>query len=456
MSVSFSSDSAHSHSTSSPPSSSTSHSSAPSNPPPAPCVPACVARSLSSLVSLPDLSSGLSSLMSGRSLSAVAHFSRAADIVARMDEPYAAIAVQRLLAAAYHEAGEWYKESRVRAALLEGAGAQWPTGAASEGSEGPAAVDLDARLLVFQHVSSYIALQCRLYEASASEAVQSVLRLAASDSNVAWRANARTLQALIRQPLTDRDSSEWQQRQEAYQQALELLTEAESAKQSSDRLSSPLARLLRVGDLHCLLADSHHQRGDKQQALSHYQHSAQYWTAAATATGGNTATVPLMRGGVQLAEVSALCGMGDSSRAVRLTEERLGASHPSLAISLRLAAAQQEAEGEAIVAEGLLRSSIGQLEAHIAQPARTLAMYVSPAELRLELVNAQWQYAQLLNKLEWNGRSRQAEAEHHIGQIEQLAARHAYIRPHWQHLQHSKRAALSTQMPMWLIERLSI
>ena len=431
---------------------------------PPPCVPVRLARCVSSLSSLPDLSSGLAALKSGRSLAAVSHLTRAADIVQRMGDPYAHIAVQRLLAAAYHEVGEWVKESGVRAALLEGVGGQWPVSgpAAAEAATSPAdsataSVDAadDARLLVFQHASSYIALQRSLHGPADSRALHSTLEAAASDSNIAWRANARALQAIARQPLDDGDSSGWQQQEAAYQQAAELMAEANSTPPLVHGSLSPLARLLRPGDLHCLLAEWHLQRGDKQRAHSHFQQSAQCWTECATAAGGPIGTVPLMRGGLQVAEVAALCGLGSSSRAVRLTEEQLGPSHPSLAIALRMAALQQEAEGEAIAAEGLLRSSIAQLEAHIAQPAQTVAMYVSPAELRVELVSAEWQYAQLLSKLEWNGRSRKAESEHWVKKIDDMVARHAYLRPCWQHMQRARDVS-SLPMPHWLVERLSI
>ena len=425
---------------------------------PAPLVPVRVARSLSSLTSLPDLTVGVDALMSGGSLAAVSHFSRALEIVARMGDPYAHIGIQRLLAAAYHEAGEWQQEKRVRAALLDSGGGQWPTSGSLLSTGDAADVDYgaDDRLMALQHVSSYVALQSLLLESADNHVVLSILESASSDSQIEWRATACALQAILRRPV---DDSQWQQQHAAYHRALDMITTMESTQPSLSCSSPPPAplSLLHAGDLHCLLADSHISRGDKQQAHSHYQQSAQYWRSAAAVAGRSAGTVPLMRGGLQVPEVPALCGLGESSVAVRLTEERLGASHPCLAVSLRLAALQQEAEGEAIVAEGLLRSSIAQLEAHIAQPARTMAMHVSPAELRLELVNSQWQYAQLLSKLEWNGSSRKAEAEHWIKKIDYLVARHAYLRPQWQHLQQNQEQAIpSSTTPFWLIERLSL
>ena len=283
---------------------------------PAPCVPVRLGRSASSLSSLPDLSAGEDSLRSGRALAAVSHLSRAADIVQRMGDPYADMAVQRLLAAAHHESGEWHKESRVRAALVQRVGRQWPT-------SGPSTDDsADDRLLVFQHVCSYLALQSSLHQPADSGTVEclSVLEEAANDSNIAWRANASAVQALLLHPADGSDSGRQTQRA-AYQRALELLV----AAGPTQRVPSPFDRLLSAGDVHCLLADSYSRSGDKQQAHSHYQQSVQYWNNAATA-GCRTPTVPLMRGGAQVAEVAALCGVADSSRAVRLTEERLGAS----------------------------------------------------------------------------------------------------------------------------------
>ena len=396
--------------------------------------------------------------------------------------------VLRLLAAAHHEAGEWQKESRVRAALLEATAraVQWPTrtsGSPKAQEEGED--DEERRLLLFQHASSYVALQCSLYQSASHNSLRSVLECAASDANPLWRANARALLAIATQPSDDTARSK---QATELQHALDMMEQANQLQQQHSHpphppppppspagCPSPLVHLLHVGDLHCLLADYHRSRGDEQRARKHYEHSQQYWAKQRSPDAHQhphsssppphppppppSFAVPLMRGGLQLAEVWPLCGLGLSSRAVQLTEQQLGPSHPQLAVSLRLAAVQQQAEGEAIVAEGLLRSSIAQLDAHISQPAATMALHVSPADLRVELLNSQWQYAQLLNRLEWNGRSRQVEAEHWTRKIEDMTARHAYLKPHWQHLQQQQQqaqTASNTTMPRWLIERLSI
>ncbi len=428
--------------------------------PPSPRVPAPLARSLFSLASsLPDLSMGMHSLSAGRASLAVSLLSRAADIVQRLDDPYARIAVHRLLAAAYHEAGEWRRESAVRVALLE-AGLRdcaWPTG----GGEDQAADEL--RLLHFQHASSYIALQGALHEPADGRALRTLLETAVRDQNPAWRANILALQTMFPQPAGQPVTPS--QRVDEYQRILELLQLSEQNSRSlPPRPRSPLIHLLHIGDLRCLLAAHLHSAGDTQQATSQYQQSRQYWATRPLSTyhGDDSSSVgsalPLMCGGWQVAEAAALCGAGESSRAVQVTEEQLGASHPSLAVALRSAALQQQSDGEAIVAEGLLRASIGQLESHVAQPERTLAMHVSPADLRLELLTSQWQYAQLLSRLEWNGRSRKAEAKHWIGKIVESTDRHTYLVPQWQHLQEVQSAVptAQTSMPRWLVERFSL
>ena len=419
---------------------------------PSPLVPAVLTRSVSSLSSsLSDLSSGLDSLSHGRWSAAVSNLSRVCDIVARMNDPYALIAVQRLLAAAYHEAGEWSKESAVRAGLLDSGAVQWPASSA-DSLEAE-----DERLLLFQHASSYIALQRLRSESADLRSLHALLDAAASDDNLTWRANARALQVISRQPVDNAASG---QQVADLEQALEWMERAAQQQPSRHQQyssHSPLTRLLHIGDLHCMLAEHHTNRGDKQQARHHYEQCQQYWDKQRSQ---HNSPLPLMRGGAQVTDVWSLCGVGLSSRAVQQTEEQLGPSHPSLAVSLRLAALQQQSDGEPILAEGLLRSSIGQLEAHISQPARTAAIHVATADLRVELVNAQWQYAQLLSRLEWNGKTRQAEAEHWLRKVDETIARHGYLKPqrhHLQQMQSEQRTATSaTSLPRWLVERLSI
>ncbi len=84
--------------------------------------------------------------------------------------------------------------------------------------------------------------------------------------------------------------------------------------------------------------------------------------------------------------------------------------------------------GDAVTAEGLLRSALAQMER--AKDAGAAGGGASFQTLQA-LVNVRHEYAELLQNMSWNQRSRSADADHQRSMIAQLQAQkrteHAYV-----------------------------
>ena len=95
------------------------------------------------------------------------------------------------------------------------------------------------------------------------------------------------------------------------------------------------------------------------------------------------------------------------TRAVALCERVCGADHWTFA-SVLTDAGNAFCDNDAVIAEGLYRSAIARAERQMTNSTVLPANSFISVEMYLRAVSA---YADLLEKLEWNGKSRAAEAK---------------------------------------------
>jgi hypothetical protein len=98
----------------------------------------------------------------------------------------------------------------------------------------------------------------------------------------------------------------------------------------------------------------------------------------------------------------------EANTALSLTEGLLGKKHPLVGECLRVAAGAAHTDGQAVIAEGIFRSSISRLEATIAPNATD--GYGQTYLTQCMLADAYADFAYLMCHLEWNGKVRCREA----------------------------------------------
>ena len=361
------------------------------------------------------MQSALSALSHSNGALAVPSLRRAYEIVSRIPDPLPLLLIQRLLGAAYHQQGMGQEEAGVRLEAMTKV--QEMKG---EGEEG--------LVLRAQAALSYRTIPQHWRSSQGNEAADRLLRGVTEAGNERLKANVEAFDAATAEPspATLR----------AYEAALGVLSSSPASTTGSSPLTAYLDRLLNAGDVHLLMGDYHSQASHAKAASAQYEEAVTFYTSLPSPA------LPLVQGGLQLPLAYALAALSRTSAAVTVTEERLGESHPFMATVLRWAAVQQQKDGEAITAEGLLRASIGRLEKEGSRMT----------ERREELLSSMWHYALLLNQLTWNERSRRSEGDHWRRKCEEMAARDPALHLHLSRMRSGERR----EVQPWLIERFSV
>ena len=407
-----------------------------------PLSPPSLSHTLDSLRSFPEVQTALAALPSSPAL-ALPPLLRALEVLSRIPDPLPLLLTLRLLCTTLHlhPSPPPHLESSTHLHLLTHTLTLPPS---------PSPTSPDALILRAQTAFSYLTLPPPLQSHQGTHlAREEVQRIGRSGGQQRLRANAMALEAAT-------SSSPSPRTLEMYEEALALLSSGPTSESSSSApspLSLYLDRLLTPADLRLLIADLHSHSSPPIPSSSSTSPSSSltplYEAAVAAYQSLPSPALPLVTGDAHLPLAYALTALSRTSTAVSLTEQHLGEAHAFMATVLRWAGEQQQREGEAIAAEGLMRASVGRLE-------REGVGVRGARQRRGELMRSMWSYARLLDQLEWNERSRRAEGDHWRAKAEEVAGQDAVLSATLAELRAGQRPRDAPLIPQWMVERFSV